>query len=359
MKPLGYMILANFRMTLRNRMALFWNLAFPAIFIILFGFLFNFDGGSFRIGIVGNETNQITQGVAEGLRQSEAFDVSFGERDAELDALRDGDRSVVVVFAPGDNPQGVDARLFYDDADPQVAQIALSAVQQALNEANLQALGGERVIDISTEPVTASDLRYIDFLVPGLIAMAIMNSGLIGLASAFVTYREKGILRRIKATPFPLSQFIVARIVSQLTVAVFQTAILIGLAKAVFDLQIEGNLINVFVMVILGSTAFISLGFVISSFARNQEAADALSNAIAFPMLFLAGVFFPVDSAPAWLQPITRVMPLRYLADGLRELMVQGATLPDEWLNMVIMIVTALIGLLLSMRLFRWESQAA
>ena len=86
----------------------------------------------------------------------------------------------------------------------------------------------------------------------------------------------------------------------------------------------------------LGSLAFISLGFVISSFAKNQEAADALANANSFPMLFLAGVFFPVDSAPDWLQPIMRLIPLRYLADGLRNLMIRDATLPGEWLNVVV-----------------------
>ncbi|HLT17922.1 MAG TPA: ABC transporter permease [Thermomicrobiales bacterium] len=358
MKPLLHMILANYRMTVRNRMALFWNIAFPVIFIVLFGFLFTADF-NVGVGIVGADTNEVSRSIADQLEALDAFDTTTGEREDELQALEDGDRSIVVVFEEGAEPGQVSATLYYDNSDPQQSQIALSAVQQYLQQVNLAAMEGPRPVEFVAEPVASSELRYIDFLVPGIVAMSLMNSGLIGLASAFVSYREKGILRRIKATPFPLSQFIVARIVSQLTIAVVQATILIGLAKLLFDLRIDGNLANVMVMVLLGAMAFISLGFVISSFAKNQEAADALANAVSFPMLFLAGVFFPVEAAPAWLQPITRAMPLRYLADGMRDLMVRGSTLPDEWFNILVMLLTAAIGLLLSMRLFKWESSTA
>ena len=357
MKPLLYMILANYRMTLRNRMALFWNLAFPMIFIVLFGFLFSTDF-SVDIGVAGANANEMSEEIAGQLEAISAFSVSTGDRVDELEALEDGNRSVVLVFSEGAEEQ-LRAELFYDESNPQQSEIALGAVQQYLTQYNLAAMDGPQPVEVTTQAIASNDLRYIDFLVPGILAMSIMNSGLIGLASAFVSYREKGILRRIKATPFPLSQFIVARIVTQLTIALTQAVVLIGLAKLLFDLRIDGNLLNVFVMVILGATAFLSLGFVISSFARNQEAADALANAFSFPMLFLAGVFFPVDSAPAWLQPITRAMPLRYLADAMRDLMVRGSTLPDQWFNILIMLLTAVVGLALSLRLFKWEASTA
>ena len=358
MKPLLHMILANYRMSVRNRMALFWNLAFPMIFIVLFGFLFSGDF-AVDIGIAGEDTNETSQEIAGQLETVSAFDVTSGSRDGELQALEDGNRSVVIVFEEGEAEGQVAAQVYYDESNPQESQIARSAVQQFLDEVNLEAAEGPFPVEVTTQAVSTNDLRYIDFLVPGILAMSIMNSGLIGLASAFVTYREKGILRRIKATPFPLSHFITARIVTQLTIALAQAVVLIGLGKILFDLRIDGNLVNVLVMVIIGAVAFLSLGFVISSFAKNQEAADALANAIAFPMLFLAGVFFPVDSAPAWLQPITRVMPLRYLADAMRDLMVRGSTLPDQWFNISIMLATAAVGLLLSTRLFKWEASTA
>ena len=103
-----------------------------------------------------------------------------------------------------------------------------------------------------------------------------------------------------------------SRIVSQLVISVVQAIILVGVGMLLFDLEVTGSLLAVFFMVILGSLAFQSLGFVISAFAKNQEAADSIANAVSFPMLFLSGVFFPVDSAPAFLQPIMKLMPLRY-----------------------------------------------
>lgn len=351
------MLVANLKMSFRNRTALFWNLAFPLIFILLFGFIFSGDDVSLRIGVVGDDLSEVTRSVTEQMRATDGFNVTTGERDAELSHLSDGDRTVVVVFS-GNGSEPLRADIYWDESNPQFGQIAVSAVRQFLLESSLAMTGAPQPIEVEVQAVQTTDLEYIDFLIPGILAMSIMNSGMIGLASAFVTYREKGILRRIRATPFPLSSFISARIVSQLVISVTQAVILIGVGMAVVGLTVTGNPLNVLVMVIVGSLAFLSLGFVISAFARNQETADSLANGVSFPMLFLSGVFFPVDAAPEWLQPIMRVMPLRYLVDGLRNLMVRDSTLPAEWLNILVMLLTGLVGFMLALRFFRWESSA-
>jgi ABC-2 type transport system permease protein len=358
MKALWFMFVANLKMNYRNRMALFWNLAFPAIFIFLFGFLFTNFEFSVDIGVAGADVSPVAQRVTDEMERAGGFSVTTGSEQDELAALEDGDRMVVVVFRPGATPEQLNAAVYYDGTEPQESQIALSAVQQFLAQINVESLGDAKPIEVSVSEVASTELRYIDFLVPGIIAMSLMNSGVIALASAFVSYREKGILRRIKATPFPLSSFITARILSQLVVAVVQTTMLLLLGMLLFDLQIDGSLISVYVVVIIGSLAFLSLGFVISSFARNQEAADALANAVVFPMLFLSGVFFPVDAAPEWLGPITKLLPLRYLVDAMRGVMVEGATLASEWFNLSVLIATGLVCLVIATRLFRWESSA-
>jgi ABC-2 type transport system permease protein len=353
------MVIANLKMTVRNRVALFWNLAFPLIFILLFGFLFSGDDVTIDVGVVNTDASPVAQQVTDEMQKVDGFKVTTGTQDQELGKLKDGDRTVVLVFAPGDAGSQANATLYWDASNPQIGQVAISAVQNFLNQANLAITGGPPPVAVKVESVTTTNLDYMDYLIPGILAMTIMNSGMIGLSSAFVSYREKGILRRIKATPFPLSSFILARIVSQLVISVLQAVILIGVGILVVGLDLNGSILNIFVMVTLGSLAFLSLGFVIASFARNQEAADSLSNAVSFPMLFLGGVFFPVDSAPKVLQPIMRLIPLRYLADGLRNLMVRDATLPGQWLNIAIMLATAAIGLALALRLFRWESSTA
>lgn len=357
MNAFWQMVAANLKMTVRNRVALFWNLAFPLIFILLFGFLFSGDEVEIKVGIVGADQSPTTSQVVNAMKATDGFSVETGEEQAELDRLKDGDRSVVVVFRPADSNGQIPTDVFWDSSSPQTGQVALSAVQSFLAQAG-EPDPSSRPIAVSVHSVVSTDLDYIDFLVPGILAMTIMNSGILGLASAFVSYREKGILRRIKATPFPLSSFIGARIVSQLVIAVVQAVILVAVGMAVVGLKINGNLIYALIMVIIGSLAFLAIGFVVASFARNQEAADSLANAIAFPMLFLAGVFFPTDAAPAVLQPIIKLMPLRYLADGLRNVMVLNKSLPAQWLNISVLVFTAVVGFLLAMKLFRWESNA-
>lgn len=359
MKALRYMVVANLKMTVRNRTALFWLLAFPVLFIVLFGFLLGGSDFSVTVGIAGADSSPQAAQVTEQMQGVSAFEVHTGDREAEMEALREGDRAVVVVFEPGAQAGQTAAHIYFDQSDPQTSQIAVSAVQQFLSEANQAITGAPQAIVATVEGVSTDQIRYIDFLVPGILAMSIMNNGLIGLSSAFVTYRERGILRRIKATPFPLWSFILARIVTQVLIAVVQAGILIAVGMMLFDLKIVGDWLSVAAAVTLGSLAFLSIGFLISGFARNTEVADSLSNAIAFPMMFLSGVFFPVDSAPAWLQPITKVMPLTYFANALRDIMVHGATVFAVWGDVMVMIGTAVVGLVLAVRFFRWESQAA
>ena len=351
------MVLANLKMTARNRVALFWNLAFPLIFILLFGFLFSGDDVTIDVGVVGANQSPVATSVVDAMKATEGFEVHVGDEQAELEKLRDGDRSVVIVFGAPVAGQQMPTDVYWDSSNPQTGQVALNAVQSFLAQAGAPP-ESTRPIAVTVHSVDSSGLSYIDFLVPGILAMTIMNSGMLGLSSAFVSYRERGILRRIKATPFPLSSFIAAQIVTQLLIAVVQAIVLVAVGILAVGLEINGNLVYALVIVIIGSLAFLSLGFVISSFARNQEKADSLSNAITFPMLFLGGVFFPTDAAPAVLQPIIRLLPLRYLADALRSVMVKDGALTAQWLNIGILLLTAAVGFALTVRLFRWESNA-
>jgi ABC-2 type transport system permease protein len=141
-------------------------------------------------------------------------------------------------------------------------------------------------------------------------------------------------------------------------VAIAQSLILVGLAWAVFGLVVRGSWLLIFVAIVLGSLAFLAIGFAISGFARNVETAASYANLVTFPMLFLSGVFFPIDSAPAWLQPITHVLPLSYLVDALREPMTRGEGLSAVWLDWLVLLATFAIALTVAIRFFRWEARS-
>jgi ABC-2 type transport system permease protein len=189
--------------------------------------------------------------------------------------------------------------------------------------------------------------------------MSLMNSGVIGLATAFVTYRERGILSRIRVTPFPLTSFILARVISQLLVAGLQAVILIGMAWLFFGLHLRGNPLVLLLAIVAGALAFLAIGFAISGIAPNAETAASYANLITFPMLFLSGIFFSMENAPAWLRPITKVLPLSYLVDALREPMSFGNGLSAIWLDLLALILTFIIAMAIAVRFFRWDSRPA
>jgi ABC-2 type transport system permease protein len=356
MRAFTTMIRANLKMVVRNRQALFWNLAFPGLFIVIFGTIFGNDSGvNFTVGVAGDTSSSLYRGTVAAMESADdVFTVETGTDADELKKLNDGDRDVVLVFGPQPAGGGFPAvRISYDETNGPNARVAVSAVRQVL----LSVAQGENPVPITEQPVAGEDIDYIDFLVPGILAMALMNSGVIGLSTAFVTYRERGILRRIKVTPFPLSSFVLARIASQLLVALAQSVILVGMAVLLFDLTVKGNVFLIGLVVLLGALAFLAIGFAISGFARNAETAASYANLITFPMLFLSGVFFDLDSAPDWMEPITRVLPLRYLVDALREPMTRGSGLSTIWLDLLVLLATFAVGMVIAIRFFRWEAR--
>jgi ABC-2 type transport system permease protein len=356
MTSLLAMTKANLLMSLRNRTALFWNLAFPALFIVIFGVVFGRGTTvEFDVGIAGPES-AFRERVVAALRGNTAFNVSLGEEGEELRALDEGERAVVAVFgaeATGNSDALPPVTLYYFDSEGPVSQIALGVVRQML----IDVAGGPPPLPIEMRPVTALDLSFMDVFAPGILAMSLMNSGVIGLATAFVTYRERGILRRIRVTPFPLSSFILARIFSQLLIAALQAVILIGMAWAFFGLHLRGNPLVVLVAIVAGALAFLAIGFAISGIAPNTEAAASYANLVTFPMLFLSGIFFSMENAPEWLRPITRVLPLSYLVNALREPMTFGNGLSAIGTDLLALALTFVIALAIAVRFFRWESQ--
>lgn len=357
MRPLWAMVKANLKMSVRNRTALFWNLAFPAIFILIFGAVFGSDEGfDIAVGVTG-EPSPLRDAAVAALDGNDAFDVSTEGPEDELEALRDGDRDLVLVFGPAPAAGTPGVALYYDETQGPTGRVAIGAVRQVLFEVAAGTAGdGRSPLAIAEQGISAEDISFIDFFVPGILAMSLMNSGVIGLSTAFVIYRERGILRRIKVTPFPLTSFILARVLSQLIVAVAQSLILVGLARLIFGLDVRGNPLLILVVILVGALAFLAIGFAISGFARNAETAASYANLVTFPMLFLSGVFFGIESAPAWLQPITRVLPLAYLVDALREPMTRGRGLGAVWLDLVVLVATFAVAMVFAVRFFRWDA---
>ena len=348
------MLIANLKMSVRNRAAFFWNILFPAVFILIFPALFSSGiGGTPSIGIAGGDT-ALRQQVTQALDDNGGFDLHQGSQDDELAALKDDDRDLVIVFPEGELSDATPIQLYTSSTGGPSRNLALASVRSAL----LGSLGVDYGIAITEQDVSTLDTSFVDFFVPGILAMSLMNAGMIGLATNFVSYRERGILRRIKVTPLPLWSFILTRIVASLVTMLISSLLLMVMGWIVWGLDVRGNWLLIIAMILIGSLAFLGIGYAIAAVSRTVEASAAYTNALTFPMLFLSGVFIPVSSMPGWLQPIATVLPLRYLVDALRDPIMYGRGLGDVWAPALVLIAIFAATFAFAIRFFRWDATA-
>jgi ABC-2 type transport system permease protein len=341
---LAAMTVANIRMLVRNRIAILFSLAFPFIFMVVFGVLVG-NSSKPDVDVVGDGPLATAVGMSRALKLHLV--------DSEAKARRDvanGDR-VAALIVHGDK-----ALLLYDASSTIPAAEVRGLVNGIAAQASVNATGQRPLVTVDERSVQGNSFSYIDYLVPGLIAMALSQSAVFGVAGALTSFREKGIFRRLRLTPLPLWEFLVARVIMQLALALTQVAVLLTVGHVLFGVRVSGDVVDMLPVVVAGAICFITLGFLIGSIARNEPAADAIANFVTLPMVFLAGVFFPLAGAPAVFVAISKAVPLTYLANGLRDVAIRGhsalATLPDV---AILLVVAALFGAM-SMRFFRWES---
>ena len=357
------LFMASVKMFVRNRTALFFSLFLPLVIMLIFGVL-NFEGStSVSLGIVDEAQNEASAALADGLAEYDYLEISEGERDAELLALEEGDRGFVLVIPQGFELQlGTDTGLvaYASTSDPSQSQVGQGLLQQAVGGAIATASGATAGPDagfsapVTFESVESRDLGYIDFLVPGIVGMTVMQLGLFGVAFGFVQLKRTGALRRLFATPTSPAYFLSAQVASRLVLGYVQVAILVGIGIW-FGLQMFGSWLVLALIVGMALLIFLAVGFAVAGWANNEDQAAPVANLISLPMLFLSGVFFPRDAMPELLRDITGFMPLTYVNEALRAVMNEGAGLVNLGPQLLGMGVWAVITFVLAVRLFKWE----
>jgi len=357
------LFVASVKMFVRNRTALFFSLFLPLVIMLIFGVL-NFEGNTtVALGIVDEARTDASAALVDGLGEYDYLEITEGRLDAEMAALEQGERRFVLVVPPDFGPSlGTDTGLvaYASTADPAQAQVAEGLLQQAVGGAMARASGaplppgGGFAAPVAIESVRSRDLGYIDFLVPGIVGMTVMQLGLFGVAFGFVHLKRTGALRRLFATPTPPSYFLSAQVASRLVLGYLQVAILIGIGIW-FGLQMFGSWLVLAAIVGLALLIFLAIGFGVAGWARNEDQAAPVANLISLPMMFLSGVFFPRDAMPELLRSVTQFMPLTYVTEALRGVVNDGAGLADLGPQLLGMGVWAAIAFVVAVRLFTWE----
>lgn len=197
-------------------------------------------------------------------------------------------------------------------------------------------------------------IRYVDWVVPGILGMNMMYSALWGVGYVVVRYRQSGYLRRLKATPLRKYEFLSAQIISRLFVTLSASAIVFAGTHLVLDYKMVGSLGLLFLVAVVGALSMITIGLAIACRTESKEFADGLLNAITFPMLLLSGVWFSLDGSPEWVQWIAQVLPLTHVLEAARAVMLDNAGLIEILPRLGILMGVCVVGMFASTRLFRW-----
>jgi len=333
MKTILKLTSSVFKMFVRNKQSLFFTLFMPVLIMTIFG-LIGFDRvPKTNIGLVADNPTPATQKFIDQIKTISAFDVTTGSLADEQAALSKGDRSVVIEIpnalipdtAAKTAPSKQTVTILQNIGQAQQAQTAITVMTQLLDKTRLAIAQAPDIFDLQVKDINATNTKYIDFLLPRIVAMSIMQMAVFSVAFVFADYKEKGILKRLIATPMKPSQFVTAQVIVRLVVALAQTAILMAIGIIAYHAHVLGSYPLVFLISVLGGIMFLGLGFTISGLAKTVEAVPAIANLIVFPMLFLSGVFFPISAMPDWLQHVVNYLPLTHFADALREVMANGA----------------------------------
>lgn len=358
--------LAQLRLFVRNRQVLFWTLAFPIFFMLMFGAFIGKDNAQQATGILINQDDTpASQVMAQALQQQPVvkFKQSADLIGAET-SLKNGDNQFIVVIPKGYmqslQKAGVQnaaahIRIYYDQTSVTKVQIGEIAISQVIDDVSKKTEHYHPLVQPDYIGMQGLHLRYIDFIVPGILAMMIMNNNLNGVAGQIASWRERAVLRRMQSTPLKASTFIGAQITARLLLNVIQVMIVILVGFLVFGTQVNGSWLLLFAFVILGTLAFMSIGFIIAGLAKTPESAGPIAGFISFPLLFLGGIFFPIQSMPPVVQYIVKTLPITQLSTALRQLMNIGAGLPTLWPQMLFLLAWAIAAFIVASFTFRWE----
>ena len=363
MQALLALTIANIRSYVRDRAALFWTLAFPLIFIFMFGFIFQ-EGGESRLnlGWVDEDRTPAATQLRDAFAAQEGTEIVEAGKDDALGRMREGDVDGVILvpagygdaIAAGTAGSGGPTPIvvYTDPSRSNVVASVYQSVQAVLGVVNL---GGRSPLVVpQPETLQTENLNFISYFVPSMLGLSVMQVGIFA-AIPLVADRVKLILKRLAATPLRRWQLVGSNVLMRLLIAGVQAVIIIGVGALVFGVEIAGSFLLTGLFVGLGAIAFLALGYVIASFAKTEESANGMTSVVQFPMMFLSGTFFPIDQMPDFLQGIARLIPLTYLSDALRQVMVGGAAFAPLWVCAAVLIGWLVVCFGIAARTFRWQ----
>lgn len=330
LRRLKAILVARNREFIRDHGALSWNILFPVLIIIGFAFAFSSDRmEQYKVGVLQKTT-----------------DVDLAFLSTRYIRFIEVEKSQAL---PKIERHQLDLLL---DLDKRQYWINQSSPKGYMLERILKGSGGA---DYQQQTVTGDEIRYVDWLVPGVLAMNMMFSALFGVGYVIVRYRKNGVLKRLRATPISALEFLTAQVISRLWLIVVITLVVYLGMDMIIDFNMYGSLFNLFLVFTLGAFCLISLGLVVAARIRSEEMAGGLLNMVSWPMIFLSGVWFSLEGLQPWVQKMALIFPLTHIIEASRAIMIDGVGLTGVMTHIFVLLLMSVCFLFLGAYTFRWE----
>ena len=359
------LLVANLKIMLRDRQALFWALFFPLVLVLVFG-IFDLDGaGAADMAIIDHDRTSRSRELQVKLADIDYLnlDLGYGSEAAAGEDLRDGDIEYLLIIpegfgerfsSDGSQTEPVSLPLYFDINNEVGNQLIIPALEHLLDEENLKLVDSPRLLEVAPQGVEAREIDYFDVLLIGLVGMGMMTNSIIFIAVKISLYRNQSVLKRILATPLRVRYYFVSEIVAHLALSLVQAGVVIAVGVVVFGANIHGNVFWLFVIVAFANTVFLNIGFIISGWATSPRSASGMGNAIAIPMLFFSGTFFPTSSLPAFLPELVSVLPLKPVLDAMRQVSIDGLHIWDVWEELAMVAGWLVVSSVAAIKLFKF-----
>ena len=359
-KPQLHLALTFIKIFYRDRQSLFFSLLFPLIFTGIF----MFSGGEpdpTKLGLVNQSQDDLSLKFVELVKKEKTFIVKEGTESDLTNELMLADQTALIII-PDTFNQSSDSgklRLLLDASQVRQADAIKDSLEATLLSIERDIRNIEPMFSLKLEDVKSRPQRYIDFLLPGILAYMLMNLCIAGSGFNIVEYRRRGILKRLFVTPIKPKDFIISIVLARMFIILIQLSVILGLAIGLLKINIVGGLIQLYGVILLGAFIFLCVGFFLGSLAKTQESIRPLVLLFTFPQLILSGIFFPISSLPQLIQPLANCLPLSVIASTMRNIANDGGGLFVMNFNSLGILFWFLFSFFIATKFFVWQKVAS
>jgi ABC-2 type transport system permease protein len=355
----------NAKRFFRDRLAIFFTVIFPLIFLFIFGTINKGSGSvSFNVAVINQSNSSISQQFVKSAGESKVLKVNqtVTSLDSAKEKMKRSELDATIVL-PADFGQTADgashpsgqAQVYYSPNSEQSGQALASILQEQFNQVNAKYVTIETPFTVKAQSTQEASLSRFDYVFAGLIGFSIIGLGIFGPVNVFPELKKQGILRRLHTTPLKVWQYFVANVMSQGLIGILAIAIMFVTSVVVFDLHMKGSYVTFILFTLLSIFCIYGIGLALGGWAKNERQAAPLSNLITFPMIFLSGTFFPRFLMPVWLQHVSTYLPLTPVIDGIRLIVTEGKGFVDILPQIGLLSIWSVIIYFIAFRVFRWE----